>query len=89
MSVHSASAEIHPGRVAPIARLPIFLVLDGKRAMLAGGGAAAAWKAELLSAVARTSTSMPTKFQKSCTRSPLLRRAARSFCIGVHGSRAI
>ncbi len=50
MSVHSASAEIHPGRMAPIARLPIFLVLDGKRAMLAGGGAAAAWKAELLSA---------------------------------------
>jgi len=34
----------------PLARLPVFLALDGKRAVLAGGSAAAAWKAELLSA---------------------------------------
>jgi hypothetical protein len=34
----------------PLARLPVFLALDGKHALLAGGGAAAAWKAELLSA---------------------------------------
>jgi uroporphyrin-III C-methyltransferase/precorrin-2 dehydrogenase/sirohydrochlorin ferrochelatase len=34
----------------PLARLPVFLALDGRRAVLAGGGAAAAWKAELLSA---------------------------------------
>ena len=34
----------------PLARLPVFLALDGKRAVLAGGNAAAAWKAELLSA---------------------------------------
>jgi uroporphyrin-III C-methyltransferase/precorrin-2 dehydrogenase/sirohydrochlorin ferrochelatase len=34
----------------PLARLPVFLGLDGKRAVLAGGSAAAAWKAELLSA---------------------------------------
>jgi uroporphyrin-III C-methyltransferase / precorrin-2 dehydrogenase / sirohydrochlorin ferrochelatase len=33
-----------------LARLPIFLALDGKRAVLVGGSAAAAWKAELLSA---------------------------------------
>ena len=33
-----------------LARLPVFLALDGKRALLAGGNAAAAWKAELLSA---------------------------------------
>ena len=33
-----------------LARLPVFLSLDGKRAMVAGGSAAAAWKAELLSA---------------------------------------
>lgn len=50
MSVHSASAEIRPGRMEPIARLPVFLALAGKRAMLAGGTPAAAWKAELLSA---------------------------------------
>jgi hypothetical protein len=36
--------------MSPIARLPIFLALAGKRAMLAGGSSAAAWKAELLSA---------------------------------------
>jgi uroporphyrin-III C-methyltransferase/precorrin-2 dehydrogenase/sirohydrochlorin ferrochelatase len=33
-----------------LARLPIFLVLEGKRAVVAGNGPAAAWKAELLSA---------------------------------------
>ena len=36
--------------MAPLARLPVFLALDGKRALVAGGSAAAAWKAELLSA---------------------------------------
>jgi uroporphyrin-III C-methyltransferase/precorrin-2 dehydrogenase/sirohydrochlorin ferrochelatase len=34
----------------PLARLPIFLALDGRRAMVAGDGPAVAWKAELLSA---------------------------------------
>ena len=34
----------------PLARLPVFLALDGKRAVVAGGSPAAAWKAELLSA---------------------------------------
>ena len=34
----------------PLARLPIFLTLAGKRVILAGNGAPAAWKAELLSA---------------------------------------
>jgi uroporphyrin-III C-methyltransferase/precorrin-2 dehydrogenase/sirohydrochlorin ferrochelatase len=33
-----------------VARLPVFLALEGKRAILAGNGPAAAWKAELLSA---------------------------------------
>jgi uroporphyrin-III C-methyltransferase/precorrin-2 dehydrogenase/sirohydrochlorin ferrochelatase len=33
-----------------LARLPVFLALEGKRVLLAGGSAAAAWKAELLSA---------------------------------------
>jgi uroporphyrin-III C-methyltransferase/precorrin-2 dehydrogenase/sirohydrochlorin ferrochelatase len=33
-----------------LARLPVFLAVDGKRAVLAGGNSAAAWKAELLSA---------------------------------------
>jgi uroporphyrin-III C-methyltransferase / precorrin-2 dehydrogenase / sirohydrochlorin ferrochelatase len=43
-------AEIPSGKMAPLARLPVFLALEGKRAVLAGGSAAAAWKAELLSA---------------------------------------
>src|SRR5271166_7110014 len=37
-------------RMGALARLPIFLALAGKRVVVAGGGAAAAWKAELLSA---------------------------------------
>ncbi|MCF8477048.1 MAG: uroporphyrinogen-III C-methyltransferase, partial [Pseudolabrys sp.] len=34
----------------PLARLPVFFALAGKRALLAGGSQAAAWKAELLAA---------------------------------------
>jgi uroporphyrin-III C-methyltransferase/precorrin-2 dehydrogenase/sirohydrochlorin ferrochelatase len=33
-----------------LARLPVFLTLDGRRAVVAGGNAQAAWKVELLSA---------------------------------------
>jgi uroporphyrin-III C-methyltransferase/precorrin-2 dehydrogenase/sirohydrochlorin ferrochelatase len=40
----------HPPRMQVLARLPIFLALTGKRAMIAGDGAPVAWKAELLSA---------------------------------------
>ncbi len=36
--------------MAPLARLPAFFALEGKRCVVAGGGPAAAWKAELLSA---------------------------------------
>ena len=43
-------SEMRPARMAPLARLPVFLALEGKRAVVAGGNAAAAWKAELLSA---------------------------------------
>lgn len=42
--------EARAGRMGPLARLPVFLALAGKRCVLAGGGQAAAWKAELLSA---------------------------------------
>lgn len=43
-------SEAPPARLGALARLPIFLDLQGKRAVLAGGSAAAAWKAELLAA---------------------------------------
>ena len=36
--------------MAPLAKLPIFLELAGRSAVVAGGSAAAAWKAELLAA---------------------------------------
>jgi len=43
-------SEASTARMQALARLPVFLALDGKRAALAGGSPAAAWKAELLSA---------------------------------------
>ncbi len=39
-----------PARMAPLAKLPVFWALTGKRAVVAGGSDAAAWKAELLAA---------------------------------------
>jgi uroporphyrin-III C-methyltransferase/precorrin-2 dehydrogenase/sirohydrochlorin ferrochelatase len=50
------SALTHPlpstdtPRMARLARLPVFFALTNKRVVIAGGSAAAAWKAELLSA---------------------------------------
>ena len=43
-------AEIRTARMDELARLPAFFALQGKRALVAGGTQAAAWKAELLSA---------------------------------------
>ena len=43
-------SEASPQRIASLAKLPVFLDLAGKRAVVAGGTAAAAWKAELLAA---------------------------------------
>lgn len=37
-------------RMEPIARLPVFFGLEGRRVLVAGGGAPAVWKAELFSA---------------------------------------
>jgi len=43
-------SEASPTRMQALARLPVFLALDGKRAVVAGGSSAAAWKVELLCA---------------------------------------
>jgi uroporphyrin-III C-methyltransferase/precorrin-2 dehydrogenase/sirohydrochlorin ferrochelatase len=43
-------AETETPRMEPIARLPVFFALAGKRAIVAGGNPPVAWKAELLSA---------------------------------------
>jgi uroporphyrin-III C-methyltransferase/precorrin-2 dehydrogenase/sirohydrochlorin ferrochelatase len=39
-----------PPRISPLASVPLFFKLKGKRVVVAGGNPAAAWKAELLSA---------------------------------------
>jgi uroporphyrin-III C-methyltransferase/precorrin-2 dehydrogenase/sirohydrochlorin ferrochelatase len=50
VSVVRNPTEIAAPRMAPLARLPVFLSLAGRRVVVAGGTSAAAWKAELLSA---------------------------------------
>jgi len=50
MTVSRVPLEQKPPRMESLARLPLFFALDGKRALVAGGDAAAAWKVELLSA---------------------------------------
>lgn len=47
-------SETSPPRIERLARLPVFYALDGKRAVVAGGSAGAAWKAELLAAAGAT-----------------------------------
>src|SRR2546430_3689838 len=47
-------SEAGPPRMEALARLPVFYALAGKRAVVAGGSAAAAWKAELLAAAGAT-----------------------------------
>ncbi len=50
MSGDHKSVENKPERFGALARLPLFFALQEKRAVIAGGSPAAAWKAELLSA---------------------------------------
>jgi uroporphyrin-III C-methyltransferase / precorrin-2 dehydrogenase / sirohydrochlorin ferrochelatase len=50
MKVPRKPLETISPRLGSLARLPVFLSLGGKRALLAGGSPAASWKAELLSA---------------------------------------
>ena len=44
------AAPERPQRMGPLASLPVFFDLQGRRAVMAGGSAGAAWKAELLAA---------------------------------------
>jgi uroporphyrin-III C-methyltransferase / precorrin-2 dehydrogenase / sirohydrochlorin ferrochelatase len=54
MSALREPSEQPPERMQPLGRLPVFFALEGRRAVVAGGSAAAAWKAELLSAAGAT-----------------------------------
>jgi uroporphyrin-III C-methyltransferase/precorrin-2 dehydrogenase/sirohydrochlorin ferrochelatase len=48
--MNRSPAELRKTRMSALSRLPAFFALAGKRAVVAGGSTAAAWKAELLSA---------------------------------------
>jgi uroporphyrin-III C-methyltransferase / precorrin-2 dehydrogenase / sirohydrochlorin ferrochelatase len=50
MSTPRTPSEARPPRMEALARLPVFFALAGRRVVVAGGSAAAAWKAELLAA---------------------------------------
>ncbi len=50
MNGERMESQATPERLGALARLPLFFALKGKRAVIAGGSPAAAWKAELLSA---------------------------------------
>src|SRR5258708_23076784 len=50
MTAPRLPTDLQPPHMDALARLPIFLALEGRRAVMAGGNAQAAWKAELLSA---------------------------------------
>jgi uroporphyrin-III C-methyltransferase/precorrin-2 dehydrogenase/sirohydrochlorin ferrochelatase len=54
MTRHVAPEETRPARLSPLAKLPIFLDLAGRRAVVAGSGDPVAWKAELLAAAGAT-----------------------------------
>jgi hypothetical protein len=59
-------SETVPARIGALSVLPVFLDLAGKRAVVAGGSEAAAWKAELLAAAGArvdlyASANCPTK----------------------------
>ena len=49
-SLSPKPADAAPPRMAALAKLPVFFDLAGQRALVTGGTAAAAWKAELLAA---------------------------------------
>ncbi|MDP2409713.1 MAG: siroheme synthase CysG [Pseudolabrys sp.] len=51
MTASRKPLEAPPPRMAPLARLPVFLALAGKRVVLVGDGQAVDWKRELLEAV--------------------------------------
>jgi uroporphyrin-III C-methyltransferase / precorrin-2 dehydrogenase / sirohydrochlorin ferrochelatase len=50
VSLPRKPVEARPSGLAPLAVLPVFVKLEGRRAVLAGGDAGAAWKAKLLAA---------------------------------------
>jgi uroporphyrin-III C-methyltransferase/precorrin-2 dehydrogenase/sirohydrochlorin ferrochelatase len=54
MATERTPIETRQPRMEALARLPVFLALNGKRAVVAGGDTPSVWKAELLSAAGAT-----------------------------------
>jgi len=50
MALSLIRSDSQRARIAPLARLPVFFKLDGRRALVAGTGATACWKIELIAA---------------------------------------
>lgn len=60
-NAHRRPTERSVARIAPLAKLPVFLDLAGRRVVVAGGSPAAAWKAELLAAAGAKVTALSAK----------------------------
>ena len=79
-----------PQRLGALARLPLFFALQGKRAVIAGGSPAAAWKASCCRQRVRVSTFMPSMLAaNSCSSRPGVLLQAMPYCIAVAGRRLI
>lgn len=65
MKLARTPSEAKPPRMEPLARLPLFFALEGKRAVVAGGNAGVAWKVELLSAAGASVEVLPPSSQKN------------------------
>ena len=92
MNASRTPLEARPPRMELLARLPVFYTLEGKRAVVAGGSAAAAWKAELLSAAgAHASTSYattPGEEMLAAVAGPAARRGRCAYAPLVAGRRS-
>ena len=58
MGIAARPTALQAARMGPLAVLPVFFALSGRRVIVAGNGAAAAWKAELLAAAGAEVMSM-------------------------------
>jgi uroporphyrin-III C-methyltransferase / precorrin-2 dehydrogenase / sirohydrochlorin ferrochelatase len=83
--------DTSPARMGPLAKLPIFLDLQGRRAVLAGGSAAACWKAELLEAAGATVHVYAQEISPEMTErlSPRLIHHARSWATDIFEGAAV
>ncbi len=79
-------SEARPGRMDALARLPVFLALEGKRAVLAGGSRGGGLEGGAAVGCRRArGRFMPMSRPMSCCRLPAIRRAARSCSTGAPG----